>query len=241
MKRIMIVGATSGIGEGLARRYAEEGQVKVGIMGRRAGRLKGLCRLRPEVFEAEVCDVTDLERVEASLERLAARMGGLDLLILSAGTGDLNPLLDYGVERAALETNVLGWTCVADWAVRRFDRQGRGHLAAITSAGGLRGSGAAPAYSATKAFQMNYLEGLRQRLQGKNLPVCVTDLRPGFVDTAMAKGEGLFWVASVEEACRHIMRGIARRKDVVYVTRRWRLVAWFYRRIPGWLFKRMQG
>ena len=126
----MIVGATSGIGEGLARRYAEEGQVKVGIMGRRAGRLKGLCRLRPEVFEAEVCDVTDLERVEASLERLAARMGGLDLLILSAGTGDLNPLLDYGVERAALETNVLGWTCVADWAVRRFERQGRGHLAA---------------------------------------------------------------------------------------------------------------
>ena len=224
MKRIMIVGATSGIGEGLARRYAEEGQVKVGIMGRRAGRLKGLCRLRPEVFEAEVCDVTDLERVEASLERLAARMGGLDLLILSAGTGDLNPLLDYGVERAALETNVLGWTCVADWAVRRFERQGRGHLAAITSAGGLRGSGAAPAYSATK-----------------NLPVCVTDQRPGFVDTAMAKGEGLFWVASVEEACRHIMRGIARRKDVVYVTRRWRLVAWFYRRIPGWLFKRMQG
>ena len=241
MRRIMIVGATSGIGEGLARRYSAEGQVKVGVMGRRADRLKELCQLRPEAFEAEACDVTKLEGLETSLERLAARMGGLDLLVLSAGTGELNPSLDYGIERPTLETNVLGWTCVADWAVRYFERQGHGHLAAITSAGGLRGSGAAPAYSAAKAFQMNYLEGLRQRLHGKKLPVHVTDLRPGFVDTVMAKGEGLFWVAPVDKACRQIMRGIARRKDVVYVTRRWRFVAWLYRRIPGWLFKRMQG
>ena len=126
MRRIMIVGATSGIGEGLARRYSAEGQVKVGVMGRRADRLKELCQLRPEVFEAEVCDVTKLEVLETSLERLAARMGGLDLLVLSAGTGELNPSLDYGIERPTLETNVLGWTCVADWAVRYFERQEHG-------------------------------------------------------------------------------------------------------------------
>ena len=125
--------------------------------------------------------------------------------------------------------------------IRFFERQGQGHLVAITSAGGLRGSGAAPAYNATKAFQMNYLEGLRQRLAGKRLPVAVTDVRPGFVDTAMAKGEGLFWVAPVEKACRQIVRAIGRRKRVAYVTRRWRIAAWIYRHLPDFLFLRMGG
>ena len=150
MKRILIVGATSGIGEGLARLYAERGEVKIGVMGRRSGRLKDLCASRPAVFEAEVCDVTDTEALPVALERLASRLGGVDILVLSSGTGDLNPELDYAVERRTLDTNVTGWTCVADWAIRCFENRGQGHLAAVTSVGGLRGSGAAPAYNATK-------------------------------------------------------------------------------------------
>lgn len=241
MKKILIVGATSGIGEGLARWYAEHGNARIGVTGRRRERLEDLREWRPAVFETEACDVTDPVAMEAALERLAARLGGLDLLVLSAGTGDLNPSLDYAMEQPTLSINVTGWTCVADWAVRFFERQGQGHLVAITSAGGLRGSGAAPAYNATKAFQMNYLEGLRQRLAGKRLPVAVTDVRPGFVDTAMAKGEGLFWVAPVEKACRQIVRAIGRRKRVAYVTRRWRIAAWIYRHLPDFLFLRMGG
>ena len=87
MKRILIVGATSGIGEGLARLYAERGEVKIGVMGRRSGRLKDLCASRPDVFEAEVCDVTDTEALPVALERLASRLGGVDILVLSSGTG----------------------------------------------------------------------------------------------------------------------------------------------------------
>lgn len=241
MKRILIVGATSGIGEGLARLYAEQQEVRIGVTGRRRECLEQLCAVCPEVFVPEVCDVTDTEQVEGILNRLSGRLGGVDLLILSSGTGDLNPKLDYVVELPTLQTNVVGWTCVADWAVRYFERQGHGHLAAITSAGGLRGSGPAPAYNATKAFQMNYLEGLRQRLAGKHLPVYVTDIRPGFVDTAMAKGDGLFWVSPVEKACRQMMRAIGRRRTVVYVTRRWQLVAWLYRHLPDFCFMRMAG
>lgn len=233
------MGATSGIGEGLARMYAENRDVRIGVTGRRGKRLESLCALCPEKFEMEVCDVTDAVATEAALDRLAGRMEGVDLLVLSVGTGDLNPELDYGVELPTLATNIIGWTAVADWAVRYFERQGHGHLAAITSAGGLRGSGAAPAYNASKAFQMNYLEGIRQRLAGKRLPVCVTDIRPGFVDTAMAKGEGLFWVSSVEKACRQIVRAIGRRKRVAYITRRWRVAAWIYRHLPDCLFLKM--
>lgn len=156
MKRILIVGATSGIGEGLARLYAERGEVKIGVMGRRSGRLKDLCASRPDVFEAEVCDVTDTEALPVALERLASRLGGVDILVLSSGTGDLNPELDYAVERCTLDTNVTGWTCVADWAIRYFENRGQGHLATVTSVGGLRGSGAAPAYNATKSFQPKF-------------------------------------------------------------------------------------
>lgn len=89
MKRVLIVGATSGIGEGLARLYAERGEVKIGVMGRRSGRLKDLCASRPDVFEAEVCDVTDTEALPVALERLASRLGGVDILVLSSGTGRL--------------------------------------------------------------------------------------------------------------------------------------------------------
>ncbi len=144
MKRILIVGATSGIGEGLGRLYAERGDVKIGIMGRRSGRLKTLCALRPAVFEAETCDVTDTEAVPAALERLASRLGGVDILVLSSGTGDLNPDLDYAVERHALDTNVTGWTCVADWAYAILSTGDRGiwqlspRWAACAAAGRLR-------------------------------------------------------------------------------------------------------
>ena len=239
MKKILIVGATSGIGEGLARLYAEKGGVRIGITGRRAECLAALCQAYAGVFECEVCDVTDTDVVQDVLERTASRLGGVDVLILTAGAGFLNPALDDALERDTLEVNVLGWTCVADWAVRYFERRGGGHLVAVTSAGGLRGNGAAPAYNATKAFQMNYLEGLRQRLANRCPYVAVTDVRPGFVDTAMAKGEGLFWVAPVGKACRQIARAIERRRRVVYVTRRWRVVAWVYRHLPLWMFLKM--
>ena len=75
---------------------------------------------------------------------------------------------------------------------------GGGHLVVITSVGGLRGGGAAPAYNASKAYQINYAEGLRQRAAKSGLPLPVTDIRPGFVATKMAKGEGLFWVMPVD-------------------------------------------
>ena len=102
MKRILIVGATSGIGEGLARLYAERGEVKIGVMGRRSERLKDLCASRPAAFEAAVCDVTETEALPAALERLASSTGGVDVMVLSSGTGALNTELHYAVERSTV-------------------------------------------------------------------------------------------------------------------------------------------
>jgi len=103
----------------------------------------------------------------------------------------------------------------------------------------LTGSRQAPAYFASKAYQINYLEGLRQKAKDTKLPICVTDIRPGFVDTAMAAGENLFWVASVEKAANQIYKAIEHKRDVVYITKRWRIVGFLFWILPKFIHKRL--
>ena len=238
MKKIIIIGATSGIGRGLAQAFMKE-DCLVGITGRREELLKEICAQAPDRCFYQVCDVTQAERSISSLEKLVRQTGGMDLLILCAGIGELNPHLDYALEEPTLLTNVVGFTCLADWGFRYFQKQKSGHLVNISSVGGIRGSGIAPAYNASKAYQINYMEGLRQRSAKLSYPLYTTDIRPGFVDTAMAKGEGLFWVAPVDKAVKQICSIIARKKRVAYVSRRWKYVAMLFQWIPAAVYCRM--
>ena len=238
MKRAIVIGATSGIGRALAERLAAEGY-RVGVTGRREALLEELAASRPGSFCYAAADIMDPAAACAALERLAGELGGMDLCVVSAGTGDLNPGLDYALEEPAIRTNVVGWTAAVDWAYGRFEERGGGHLVVITSVGGLRGGGAAPAYNASKAYQINYAEGLRQRVAKSGLPVTITDIRPGLVDTAMAKGEGLFWVQAVAKTFRQILPAVERRRHVAVVTRRWRIAAWLLRHLPESLYLKM--
>lgn len=238
MKRIIIIGATSGIGRGLAEAYSRE-DCLVGIMGRRENLLKEICTQGKDKVYYQVCDITDTPSAITSLETLTQKTGGMDLLIICAGTGELNPELSYPLEEPTLLTNVIGFTNIADWGFRYFEQQKHGHLVAISSVGGTRGSGIAPAYNASKAYQINYMEGLRQKAAHSPHPIHTTDIRPGFVDTAMAKGEGLFWVVPVDKAVKQIKRAISRKKKVAFVSKRWRYVAWLFRMIPNSIYSRM--
>lgn len=235
MKRIVIVGATSSIGRGLAERMVARGE-RVAVLGRREEALCEMAALYPDNIVTCCCDVRQTEQIEPSLEKVREALGGIDLLVLSAGTGHLNPALDYGLEADTLATNVMGWTRVADWVMRCFLDQGHGHLVALTSIGGLRGSGLAPAYNASKAYQINYLEGLRKKAHCSGRPIVVTDICPGFVDTAMAKGDGLFWVMPLEQVVSQIDAAILKRKTRLVVTRRWRLVACLLRWLPSVIY-----
>jgi len=143
------------------------------------------------------------------------------------------------VERPTIDTNVIGWTFVVDMLYNLFEQQGHGHLVAITSAGGLRGEPMAPAYSATKAYQINYMEALRKKAYKAGGKITVTDVRPGLVDTAMAKGEGLFWVMPVEKVARQIYTAIRNKNSKIYVTKRWHLLAAINKNLPFKLYKRM--
>ena len=238
MKKIIIVGATSGIGRGLAEQYACE-DCLIGITGRRENLLKEICAQDKDKLFYQVCDITHTETTISSLETLVQEMGDMDMLIISAGTGELNPQLSYQLEEPTLRTNVVGFTNIADWGFRYFEQQKGGHLITISSVGGTRGSGVAPAYNASKAYQINYMEGLRQKAAKLPFPIYTTDIRPGFVDTAMAKGEGLFWVTPVDKAVRQIKRAISKKKKIAFISRRWRYVAGLFRLIPSALYCRM--
>ena len=175
----------------------------------------------------------------SSLETLTQKMGGMDILIICAGTGELNPELSYQLEEPTLLTNVIGFTNIADWGFRYFEQQKSGHLVTISSVGGTRGSGIAPAYNASKAYQINYMEGLRQKATKSPYSIYTTDIRPGFVDTAMAKGEGLFWVTPVDKAVKQIKKAISKKKKVAFISKRWRYVTILFRLLPSAIYCRM--
>ena len=238
MKQVVIIGATSGIGRGLAERLAAAGW-RVGAVGRRGALLRELAESAPANILYAEADVTYPAECLQALSELVERLGGMDLCVVCSGTGELNPSLDFALEEPAIETNVRGWTAVVDWAYRRFESCGKGCLAVVTSVGGLRGSGAAPAYNASKAYQINYAEGLRQRAAKTASGVRVVDLRPGLVDTAMARGEGLFWMMPVDRVVDQMLRALFRGRRVAVVTRRWRLVAWLLRWLPESLYLKL--
>lgn len=238
MKKIIIIGATSGIGRGLAELYAQE-DCLIGIVGRRENLLKEICTLDKNKLFYQACDITHTEITISCLKAFVNKIGGMDLLIICAGTGELNPNLSYLLEEPTIQTNVIGFTSIADWGFRYFEQQKGGHLVTISSVGGIRGSGIAPAYNASKAYQINYMEGLRQKATKSPYPIYTTDIRPGFVDTAMAKGDGLFWVTPVEKAVKQIKKAISRKKKIAYISERWRYVATLFRILPSAIYCRM--
>ena len=235
---IVIIGATSGVGKTLFEKYANENN-RIGIIGRRAHLLDELYQKYPSKTIPTKADITNLEEIEQAINALHKEMEYIDLAIVCSGTGNINATLDYSIERPAIDTNIVGCTFVIDMLYHILEQQGHGHLVAITSAGGLRGEAMAPAYSATKAYQINYVEALRKKAFKNGEHIIVTDIRPGLVDTAMAKGEGLFWVMPVEKVARQIISAIRKKKSKAYVTRRWHILAIINKNLPFFLYKRL--
>jgi len=237
-RKAIILGASSGIGKELAKVLAEQGYV-LGLVARRVDLLKELARALPGQSFVRKIDLSCPPEAVPAIEKLADDMNGVDLVVISAGTGFINPALDWTMEKETIDLNVSGFTAAADAAFKYFTRRGSGHLVAISSIAALRGSGTAPAYNASKAYVSSYMQGLQQKAAKMGSRICVTDIKPGLVDTAMAKGEGLFWVQPPDKAARQIFRIIKRRKANGYVTGRWRIIAWLIRIMPSGIYNRL--
>ena len=237
MKKAIIIGATSGIGRELAK-ILSLNNYTVGMAGRRTELLSNLQRAISGSYIKRI-DITKSEEAITLLNELIQEMGGMDMIVICSGVGFINPELDWKLEKETIGVNISGFATIANAAFKYFANQGSGHIVGISSIAAIRGSGEAPAYNASKAFVSNYLEGLRQKASKSGIGITVTEIQPGFVNTAMAKGEGLFWVAPPEKAARQIFKAITVRKNHAYITKRWRLIAWLLKIMPRWIYNKL--
>jgi len=238
MKKAIVIGASSGIGRELALILAREGY-EVGLVARR-GHL--LLSLQKEIETRSYIKQIDMARVSeamAGITSLIQEMNGVCLFIICAGIGFINPELIWDKERETIEVNVLGFCAMANVAMNHFLAQGNGHLVGISSVSALRGNGSAPAYNASKAFISNYLEGMRQRAFKSKKEIAISDIKPGFMATEMAKGSTVFWAASPQKAAGQVYSTIKKKRYHAYITRRWRLIAWLLKLVPRYLYDRL--
>lgn len=237
MKRIIIIGATSGIGKEVALKYLNE-DCRLGIAGRRTEALKELQAIAPDKVEIQQIDVTQ-EDAPDNLLRLIDKLGGMDLFFLSSGIGSQNLRLDPEIEVNTAKTNVLGFTQMIDTAFNYFKRQKGGHIAVISSIAGTKGLGAAPAYSATKRFQNTYIDALAQLSHMEKLNIRFTDIRPGFVATDLLKDDKYPLLMKPDKVAAHIISALNREKRVAVIDWRYAILVFFWRMIPRWLWERL--
>lgn len=241
MKRIVIVGASSGIGRFAARALAARGWL-VGAASRDAAALEDLRSEFPGNILRESVDITSPSAPEA-LSRLVARLGGMDVYFHVAGIGYDNASFRPGPDLATVETNVAGFTRMMDAAWRYFADGGPrpGQIAAITSVAGTRGIGTLASYSASKAYQSHYLQAMRQRAAALRLPLTITDIRPGWVLTPLLPGAPSDYPLAMnpDRAGRLIVRALLSRRPVATVDWRWRLLCSLWRLLPEPLWRRL--
>ena len=256
-KRAIVMGATSGIGQEVARLLAANGY-EVGIAGRREERLVQMAQATPGIVTHRQIDVTK-EDAPTELQKLIEELGGMDLYFHSSGIGWENVALDADKELKTVETNGVGFVRMVSAAYNWFaeqradeakqraegyeqragDKERKARIACITSIARTRGLGAAPAYSATKRMQAHYLECLSQQARMRHLNIGITDIRPGFVATDLIAGSHFPLQLKTEDVARTIVRAIERGSEVVTIDWRYRLLVAAWQLIPRWLWVRL--
>lgn len=238
-KNAIIVGASSGIGMEVAKVLLSDGW-RLGIAARREDKLLELKAMAPERIKVMTIDVTQSDAGERLLS-LIDELGGMDLYFHASGIGRQNRNLKADIELRTMETNAVGFTRMIGTAYRYFAQRGEGHIAAITSIAGTKGLGPAPAYSATKALQATYLQALEQQSRQSGLHIRFTDIRPGFVDTALLNGDFKYpMLLQPAAVARDIVGSIYKRRHVRIIDLRYRILTFFWRLIPNWLWRRFK-
>ena len=235
--KAIIIGATSGIGRELAKQMSIDGYI-VGVTGRRSNLLDSLAaELSGECVKSPM-DLTDVKKSVEVLQELLCEMEDVDIVVIVSGTGSVDLDFPLSEELETVAVNVTGFTAIANVAYHYFTKRKAGHIVGVSSVAAVRG-GPMAAYNASKAYISVYLEGLSCRCDVQNNNISVTDIRPGFVGTAMSKGEGIFWEAPVDKAVRQMLIAIKKKRKVAYITKRWRLVAVLISSLPFRMYRRI--
>lgn len=220
-KSVIITGASSGIGEALARAFAAKGYA-LGLAARRTDRLEALARELEAAHGARMVfaalDVQQDDRVAAVIESLAAQLGGADIVVANAGITGVrrSGSGDISTDKAVLQTNLIGAIATLDAATALFKRQGRGQLVGISSVSAFFPIPGSAAYSASKAALTNYMNAMRLELAKHGIGVTV--IHPGFIKTEIAPGmEKYPFVIEADDAAKQIVAAVEARKANVIV------------------------
>lgn len=239
-KKAIVIGATSGIGKELAKVLSKNGYV-VGITGRR---LKILAEMQNEMNTKTFIKQMDLVNIDdaiTKLKELIEEIGGIELLIISSGVYYSDYDLIWENEKNTIDVNVLGFTAMANVAFNHFLRNKSGHIVGLSSVKANRGGGKATVYNASKSFVSNYLEGLRKKAFCKCRDIYITTIESGPVETPMYEGRKKSGIltTSTNIAANLIFKAIISKKNHAYITRRWVVLAWLYKNMPFFLYKRL--
>ena len=238
MKKAIIIGATSGIGQEVARILVQQGW-RIGIAGRREDVLLHMQQAVPGQIEIQCLDVTKNDAA-LRLNELIDRLGGMDLFLLSSGVGFQNRSLEPEIELNTARTNVEGFIRMVTAAFHHFKKTGGGHIAVISSIAGTKGLGVAPAYSATKRFQNTYIDALEQLAGMQKLNIRFTDIRPGFVSTDLLNdGKHYPLLMRPEKVAKRIVRALNHHQRVVVIDWRYAIIVFFWRMIPRRIWKQL--
>ena len=237
MKQGIIIGASSGIGWELAVQLAAKGY-QLGLVARRLEKLEALSTSLPGDHFVMQADVSETDMAQDALTKLIKTMGNVELIVLNSGVGQQEKKLDWDVEREMIDVNIRGFAALTVVSMNYFRQRGSGHLIGISSVAAHMSGGLAPTYAATKAFVSSYLNGMRSRAEYSKLPITVTTVEPGFVDTPMVQGSPV-WTATVEKAVAQLVPAILNKKGHIYITKRWRYVAWLLNIMPKWVMRRL--
>jgi len=232
MKNAIVIGASSGIGKGISLELLKN-SYKIAISARREERLNEIKKNNPDNVLVYPFD-SSKEKNDKLISSMINDLGDVDLIIYCSGIGIINKELDYLKDKKVNNLNVMGFNQVATYSFNYFQKRGGGHFVNISSVASEIGNGLATSYNASKAFQANYLQGLRFKAYKLKLPIFLTDVRPGFVDTDILMGnkDKLFWVAPLDKACYQIMSGIKSKKKILYVTKRWKIISLLIKLLP---------
>lgn len=242
MKKIIIIGASSGMGARVAADFARLGW-RVGIAARREDKLKELKDKFPDRIEYMAIDVTAQDAVDR-FYKLIELIDGMDYFLYAAGCGWGNPELDDSFDQRTIDVNVSGFTKIVNAAYKYYKNTAnlhRGHIAAITSVAGTKGIGISASYSASKRYQWNYLQAIDQLAHQQHVNVSVTDIRPGFVDTALLDPTKNYPMEmSVEYIAPRLEKAILRAPSVKVIDSRWAVVTALWKLIPDCVWRKIE-
>ncbi len=239
MKKIVITGATSGIGLRVAELLAARG-VRLGLAGRNAKVLEELECKYPDNVVTKRIDINSSHSPEA-LHDLIERMGGMDIFLHIAGIGYDNPEFTPERECEIIRTDTEGFARMVSAAYAYFLHRGiKGHIGAVTSVAGTNGIGRLAAYSASKKFDQTYLVALEQLSHEQKAGITFTDIRPGWTRTPLLKpGEKYPLLMEPDYVARRIIKAMARRERIAVIDWRWDALCALWRLIPNALWVRL--